>query len=175
MGRAAIAAALLIYLILVAEFNSLAQPLVIALTLPLAFMGAAWGLLVTGNPLGFFSVLGAVSLTGIVVNDAIVLIDFTNRSRKAGAGIKEALHDAGRKRMRPIIMTTLTTTAGLLPLYLSGDEMWEPIGAALIFGLIVCTILTLVVIPAIYLLVERQREIENIEAPLPADGLAPGQ
>jgi multidrug efflux pump subunit AcrB len=174
MGRAAIAAALLIYLILVAEFNSLAQPLVIALTLPLAFMGAAWGLLITGNPLGFFSVLGAVSLTGIVVNDAIVLIDFTNRSRNAGAGIREALHSAGHKRMRPIIMTTLTTTAGLLPLYLSGEEMWEPIGAALIFGLISCTILTLIVIPVMYMLVERRGKIETTEATTAADGLAAG-
>ena len=158
MGRAAIVAALLIYLILVAEFNSLIQPLIIGLTLPLAFIGAAWGLFITQNPVGFTAVFGAVSLTGIVVNNAIVLLDFTNRARAAGSDVKSALREAGHKRMRAVLMTTVTTAAGLLPLSLSGDEMWEPLGFAIIFGLTSSTILTLVVIPVIYMLLERDRD-----------------
>jgi multidrug efflux pump len=150
MGFAALAAIFLVYIILMIEFNSFAQPFVILLTLPLAFIGSIAGLLVTGQPFSFTAILGIASLIGIVVNDAILLITFINRAKDQGMSIIEASRDSSNQRFIPIMVTTATTVMALIPLSLSGNEMFVPLAVALMFGLIVATILTLVVIPVLF-------------------------
>jgi len=147
LGLAAIAAIFLMYIILMIEFNSFAQPFVILLTLPLAFIGSIAGLLVTNQPFSFTAILGIASLIGIVVNDAILLLTFINRAKQQGMSIAEASRNSSNQRFVPIMVTTVTTVMALIPLSLSGNEMFVPLAVALMFGLIVATILTLVVIP----------------------------
>ncbi len=150
INNAAIAAIFLVYIILMIEFNSFVQPFVILLTLPLAFIGSIAGLLITAQPFSFTALLGIASLIGIVVNDAILLLTFINRARQQGLSIFEASKDSSNQRFVPIMVTTATTVMALIPLSLSGNEMFVPLAVALMFGLIVATILTLVVIPVLF-------------------------
>ncbi|TET32271.1 MAG: efflux RND transporter permease subunit [Planctomycetota bacterium] len=152
---------LLIFFILAIQFNSLRQPLVIMLTIPLSLIGVFIGLFVTGNSFGFLALIGIVALAGIVVNDAIVLIDFVNVGRRKGLPIVDALVEAGTMRLRPIMLTTITTIGGLAPLALNiggGGRFWSPLSWAIIFGIAVATALTLLVVPCSYLLIEGTRK-----------------
>jgi HAE1 family hydrophobic/amphiphilic exporter-1 len=147
--------ALLIYVIIAIQFNSLVQPLIVLLTVPLSVVGVTLGLLLTGTPFSFMVFIGIVSLTGIVVNDGIVLIDAINGRRRAGMPLAEAVPAAAGERFRPVLLTTVTTIAGLLPLTLGladGGEFWRPLGVAIISGLLFASMLTLLVAPALYLL-----------------------
>lgn len=156
--RAFIIAVVLIFFILTAQFGSFKQPVAVILTIPLSIVGALTGLYASGNQLDFMAMVGIVCLAGIVVNDAIVLVDFTNQLRRRGASVREAALLAGKARLRPILMTTITTVVGLLPLTLNltgGGDFWASMGFAIICGLLVATLLTLVVIPTFYTLVER--------------------
>ncbi|NIQ39735.1 MAG: hypothetical protein GTN81_14275 [Proteobacteria bacterium] len=155
LGWAMIAAFLLVYVVLVAQFNSYKQPFVIALSLPFGLVGAVLGLWVTGYPFGFMAFLGVVSLTGIVVNDAIVLIDFVNTIRKDGGDLRDAVIEAGRLRFRPVMLTTVSTVAGLLPLSVMGGSLWGPMGNVIIFGLSMATVLTLIIVPVVYEVIEK--------------------
>jgi len=143
---------LLIVLILVAQYNSLLKPFVILSTLPLALSGALLGLYVTGWPLGFMAGMGIISLFGIVINNAIVLIDFIQSQVREGMPLREATVTAGRIRMRPILLTALTTIGGLLPLGLFGGPLFAPLAWAMLFGLATSTLLTLFVIPTVFVL-----------------------
>ena len=144
-----IIAMILISFILVLQFGSFTQSLVIVSCLPFSLIGVMSGFILFQVPLGFMAFIGVVSLTGIVVNDAIVLIDKINFNRKMGMEIKEAIVDAGLSRLQPIFLTTLTTIFGLVPISLS-DPMWMGLGVAVISGLAFSTILTLVAIPLMY-------------------------
>ena len=152
---------LLIFSILAIQFDSLRQPCIVMGTVPLALVGVAAGLLVTGTPFSFMVFIGIVSLTGIVVNDGIVLIDAMNRLRRAGMPLAEAIPKAAGSRFRPVLLTTATTIAGLLPLTLnltSGGEFWVPLGVTIISGLLVASGLTLFLVPALYLLMYRGKD-----------------
>jgi len=153
--NALIWAVILIYLILVAQFDSFFQPLVVLFSLPLAVIGAVVGLYITGYPFGFMAFLGIVALAGIVVNDAILLIDYINVLRARGRDATEAIVEAGVVRHQPIYLTTITTVAGVLPLALNGGSLWEPLGWVIVFGIATATFLTLVIIPLGYAIVER--------------------
>jgi len=156
LNYAALAAIFLVYIILLIQFNSFVQPFVILLTLPLAFIGAIAGLLATGLPFSFTALLGIASLIGIVVNDAILLLEFINRARQKGMSIIEASKQSSDKRFIPIMTTTATTIMALIPLSLSGSELFAPLAVSLMFGLLVATVLTLVIIPVLYsLLIKR--------------------
>jgi multidrug efflux pump subunit AcrB len=148
-----VVAFIIIMTILVAQFNSFFQPFAIVTVLPLSIVGAVIGLLVTGNNFSIMSFIGLVGLTGIVVNDSIILIDRVNRKRREGHGMYEAIITAGKDRLRPIISTTLTTMGGLATLTLT-DKMWEGLGVVIIFGIAFATLLTLVVVPVMYTLFE---------------------
>jgi multidrug efflux pump subunit AcrB len=150
LGLASLAAIFLVYIILMLQFNSFAQPFVILFTLPLAFIGSVIGLLVTGQPLSFTAILGIASLIGIVVNDAILLLTFINRAKKQGMSIIDACKDSSNKRFVPIMVTTATTVMALIPLSLAGSEMFTPMAVSLMAGLIVATLLTLVIVPLLY-------------------------
>lgn len=151
LWEAMVLALLLIYALLAIQFNSFVQPVVILLTVPLGLTGALFGLLVTGNPFGLMSFIGVISLTGIIINDSIVLADFTNYlQRVEGKRRLEALIEAGRLRFRPVVLTTVTTIGGLTPLAIWGGTLWSPLACAVIFGLLGSTVLILIVLPVIY-------------------------
>jgi multidrug efflux pump subunit AcrB len=128
----------------------LLKPVVIMAAVPLGMIGVLVGLLVTGWAMGFMAMLGILSLGGIVVNNAIVLVDFIETNVASGQPLRQAVADAGRVRMRPIVLTTLTTIGGLLPLSLFGGPLFAPMTNGMIFGLLVSTLLTLFVIPSLY-------------------------
>ncbi|MEO1088168.1 MAG: efflux RND transporter permease subunit, partial [Acidobacteriota bacterium] len=141
---------LLLLFFLLLEFNSFRRVGIVLMTVPLAAVGVVPGLILSGNPFGFMSMLGVISLIGIVVNNAIVLLDVIERRRESGASIDEALMDAVERRTRPILLTMATTVAGLSPLAFAGATLWPPLAWAMISGLMASTVLTLLVIPALY-------------------------
>jgi multidrug efflux pump len=157
LGRVMAIAILLIYTVLVGQFDSFKQPLAVLLAIPLSIVGGVVGLALTGYPFGFMAFLGVVSLTGVVVNDSIVLVSHFNLLRGRGAAMRQAVTDGCRIRMRPVLLTTVTTIGGLLPLALRGGSLWGPMAWVVIFGLGGATVLTLVVVPCLYLLLERGR------------------
>lgn len=150
VGESAVIAVVLVYLILLIQFNSFAQPLVILLTIPLSAFGSIMGLTLSGQSLSFTAILGIVSLLGIVVNNAIVLVDFINAERKQKKPVAMACADAVDKRFRPIMLSTITTVIGLTPLIYSGSELFVPMAISLMSGLMVSTLFTLIVIPVVY-------------------------
>ncbi|WP_242876926.1 efflux RND transporter permease subunit [Alkaliphilus peptidifermentans] len=161
VGVSSIFAIFLIYLVLLLQFKSLIQPIIILLTIPLSAIGSILGLFIFRQLLSFTSLLGIVSLFGIVVNNAIVLMDFINNERKDGMEIKDACVTSVAKRFRPIMLTTITTVAGLLPLAFGRNELFVPMAISLIAGLMVSTLLTLVIIPVVYSLVEGYKIKQN--------------
>ncbi len=157
LGQAMILGILLVYMILASQFESLVQPLIIMVTLPLAIVGVILGLLIGNCTFNVVSFVGAIILVGIVVNNAIVLIDYINQLRAQGMERNEAVVSAGEIRLRPILMTTLTTVLGLVPLALAtgeGSEMGRPLAYTVIGGLTTSTLLTLIVVPVVYTLVD---------------------
>lgn len=150
----------LVYLVMASQFESLIHPFVIIFTLPLGLIGAVLALLLTGQSISVVAMIGVVMLAGIVVNNGIVLIDAVNQLRARGVGRREALVEAGLARMRPILMTSLTTILGLLPMALGlgeGAELRAPLAITVIGGLTFATALTLIVIPLVYDLFDRRR------------------
>lgn len=150
-------ALLLVFTILATQFKSAVQPLIVMFTIPFAFIGVVFGLLVTRLPFSMMTMISVVALAGVVVNDALVLVDFVNRERARGVDRWNSLIDAGAIRLRPIIMTTVTTIAGFMPIILSTSSTtsdWKPMAVSIAFGLAFATVLTLFVIPVIYSLVD---------------------
>jgi multidrug efflux pump subunit AcrB len=146
-------AVIFIYIVLASQFGSFVQPIAIMASLPLALIGVMLALLLWNSTLNIFSMIGLVMLMGLVTKNAILLVDFANQARQAGATVAEALLQAGQTRMRPIIMTTAAMIFGMLPLALAlndGGEIQAPMGRAIIGGLITSTLLTLVVVPVLY-------------------------
>lgn len=163
----------LIYGILVLQFGSFKQPLVIFTSLPIALAGSVLGLLVGGWPFGFTAFIGLLALVGIVVNASIVLLDRVNQHRREGETLETSIRHAARTRLLPILLTTLTTQAGLLPLTLFGGSMWGPMGWVIIGGLTVATVVSLVMVPALVLLIERgSPEPKKKSAMAPATAVA---
>jgi len=157
MGLALILAVAFIYIVLASQFESFLQPMIIMLSLPLALVGALLLLLVTGKNLGMPAMIGVVMLMGLVTKNAILLVDYANRLRREGLPLKEALLKAGPVRLRPIVMTTVAMIFGMLPSAIKsgdGSEFRSPIAIATIGGLITSTLLTLVVVPVAYLILE---------------------
>jgi len=161
LGFAFLLALFLVFLIMAAKFESLIQPLVVLVSVPLAAIGAVLALWLTGDGLNAMSGIGMVILIGIVVNDAIIKVDFINQKRAEGESKRDAILEAGRLRLRPIIMTTVTTVLGLLPLaagWGAGADLRAPLAVTVIGGLISATALTLIVVPVVYSLVVVPRE-----------------
>lgn len=151
-------AGLIIILLLVVQFNSIRRPLIILVTIPLGMIGVVIGLLVLRSYFGFMTLLGVISLAGVVINNAIVLLDRINIERtEHGLEAPRAVVEAAQRRLRPILLTTATTIGGLLPLYLGGGPMWEPMAVAIMFGLAFATLLTLGVVPVLYSVLFRVR------------------
>jgi HAE1 family hydrophobic/amphiphilic exporter-1 len=160
MQFALILAIFLVYLVMASQFESLIHPFVILFTIPLALVGAVLALFITGTTINIVALIGVIMLAGIVVNNAIVLVDLINQLRAQGVERIEAIMEAGSARLRPILMTSLTTALGLLPMAMGfgeGSEVRTPMAITVIGGLVVSTLLTLVVIPVVYSLMDRKR------------------
>ncbi len=161
-------AVFLVYLVMASQFESLIHPFVILFTIPLALVGAVVALFITGTTINIVALIGVIMLAGIVVNNAIVLVDLINQLRAQGKDKTDAILEAGRARLRPILMTSLTTALGLLPMALGfgeGSEIRAPMAITVIGGLTVSTLLTLIVIPVVYSLMDRKRWPVGVTAP----------
>ncbi|MBB6213970.1 multidrug efflux pump subunit AcrB [Anaerosolibacter carboniphilus] len=154
VGILALLCVFIIYVILLIQFNSFIQPVVILLTVPLSLIGSIAGLYLMNNPLSLTAFLGIIALIGLVVKNGILLIEYINDARKQGCSIEEACIDAVDKRFNAIILSATTTVVGLIPLALSGSSLFGPMAIALMSGLIVSTFLTMVVIPVVYSIFE---------------------
>ncbi len=155
---ALIIAVLLVFMVMAAQFESLVQPFIVMFAIPLGIIGVVVGLLVTNTTLSVPTIMGTIILLGIVVNDAIVMIDYINQLRRKGINARDAIISGAAVRLRPILITTMTTVLGILPLSIStteGAELRAPMGIAIGFGLTFATLLTLFVIPAIYSVIGR--------------------
>ncbi|MFH1428147.1 MAG: efflux RND transporter permease subunit [Candidatus Margulisiibacteriota bacterium] len=173
LGNAFMIAVILIFIILIALFNSFAYPLIIGSTIIMGIIGVAVGLGLTGNPFGMMAFVGLISLAGIVVNNAIVLIDYIVHLKSLGYPLKLAIITAGLTRFRPVMLTTITTILGLVPLtyglgftlmppfikftHSNNTSFWGPMGSVVIFGLMIATFFTLIVVPMLFYLVDRIR------------------
>ena len=154
-------AVLLMYLILVVQFGSFLDPLAILMSLPLSLIGVVLALLVTRDTLNIMSLIGVILLMGIVAKNAILLIDFAKWARERGMSRRDALIEAGRIRLRPILMTTFALIAGMIPVALGsgeGADFRAPLGRAVIGGVITSTLLTLLVIPTVYEILDQWKE-----------------
>jgi HAE1 family hydrophobic/amphiphilic exporter-1 len=153
-------AVFLVYIVMASQFESLLHPLVILFSIPLGLIGVVYGLYLLEIPLSIVVFIGAIMLAGIMVNNAIVLVDYVNLLRRRGVPRDEAIVQAGQVRLRPILMTTMTTVLGLMPMALGfgeGAEIRVPMAVTVIAGLLCSTFLTLLVIPAVYALMGRRR------------------
>ncbi|MEV5666176.1 efflux RND transporter permease subunit [Streptomyces flaveolus] len=162
LGLAMLAAIAIVFMLLVGTFRSLAQPLILLVSIPFAATGAIGLLIATGTPMGVPAMIGMLMLIGIVVTNAIVLIDLINQYRKQGHGVVEAVIEGGRHRLRPILMTALATIFALLPMALGvtgeGGFIAQPLAVVVIGGLITSTLLTLLLVPTLYAMLELRKE-----------------
>ena len=161
LGLALLAAIAIVFLVMAATFRSLVQPLILLVSVPFAATGAIILLLVTGTPLGVPALIGMLMLVGIVVTNAIVLMDLINQYRAQGMAVHEAVVEGGRRRLRPILMTAIATIFALLPMALgltgSGGFISQPLAVVVIGGLLSSTVLTLVLVPTLYTMVEQTK------------------
>ena len=154
---ASVAALFLIYALIAIPLHSYTQPLIIMSVIPFGLIGAVFGHILLGKAISMFSLFGLIALSGVVVNDSIILVDFINRARRAGVSVYEAVITSGKERFRPIILTSLTTAAGLMPIMLETSLQAQfviPMAISLSFGIIFATIITLFLIPSLYMLQE---------------------
>jgi len=158
LGLALMLAILLVYLIMVALYESLVYPFVVLFSIPVAIIGALLALALTMENLTIFSIVGIIMLIGLVAKNAILIVDFTNHLKEKGMAVRDALIEAGQERLRPILMTTIAMIAGMLPIALasgSGAEVKNGMAWVIIGGLTSSLLLTLVVVPSVYLVVDR--------------------
>lgn len=152
----------IIFFILLIQFKTSRRALLIMATMPMSVLGAALGLKLTGYPFGFTSFIGVIGLMGIVVRNGIILVDYTNQLINEGYSIKEATLAAGKRRMRPIFLTSMAAAMGVVPMIISQSPLWGPLGAVICFGMIVGMILTLFVLPALYWLASDHHKTEAV-------------
>ena len=172
-------ALLAMFILLTVEFNSYGQPIVVMAVIPFGIVGAIWGHAIMGLPLTLFSMLGLVALTGVVVNDSIVLVDFINARVRGGMPLEQAVLEAGQRRFRPVLLTSLTTVAGLFPILMEKSfqaQVLIPMATSLCFGLMLSTLLVLVLVPTFYLVYGRafgvtvdaivsEKEVDKLDVP----------
>lgn len=166
MGTLAILIIMLVYIVMASQFESFSKPFIIMMSIPFALTGVVLALTITGSSLDMVGTLGVVLLIGIVVKNGIVLVDYINLMRERGVPLNEAIALSGQSRLRPVMMTALTTILGMIPMATSrseGSELWTTMGIVVIGGLLVSTIITLIVVPVFYGLLERKGEMEKQE------------
>ncbi|HEX8984761.1 MAG TPA: efflux RND transporter permease subunit, partial [Bryobacteraceae bacterium] len=145
---------LAIFLVLLIQFRNLSEPLIVMSSIPLTLFGAVLGLVLTRNPFGFTAFTGLIALSGIVVRNAIILVDYTNERLREGRSLEQAATEAGERRLRPIFLTTMAAAVGVTPMILSGSSLWSPLASVIAVGLISSMFFTLVVVPVLFVLVK---------------------
>ena len=148
---------LAIFLVMLMQFRNLKEPLIIMASIPLSLFGAMLGLVITANPFGFTAFMGMISLCGIVVRNAIILVDYIKERRRAGVPLAEAAMEAGSRRLRPIFLTTMAAAVGVLPMILSGSKLWSPLASVIAVGLVFSMAFTLLVVPVLYVAVMERK------------------
>jgi len=151
-----------IFLVLLFEFRSVKQSLLVMASIALALFGAVMGLFLTRNPFGFTAYVGIVSLSGVVVRNAIILVDYINERRRLGDSLEEAAMSAGRRRLRPIFLTTMAAAVGVSPMIVSGSSLWSPLASTIAVGLVFSMLNTLVAVPVLYVWLEREHGVEAV-------------
>ncbi|MCB5250167.1 MAG: efflux RND transporter permease subunit [Candidatus Cloacimonadales bacterium] len=149
----------LVYMVMASQFGSLRDPFIIMFAVPLSIIGVIWAFLLTGETLSVTTFIGIIMLVGVVVNNGIVLVDYTNLLRARGESLYQAVVNAGHSRLRPVLMTAFTTILGMLPMAMSsgmGSEMWKPMAITMIGGLLISTLITLILIPVIYAIINKK-------------------
>jgi len=152
-----------IFAVLVLQFRSFAQPAIVFASIPFAFSGAILALLTFGFSFSVMAFVGLTSLMGIVVNNSIILVDTANQMVQKGEDIREAIASAAQTRLTPIVLTTLTTIGGLLPLTMKNSALWTPLGLVIIGGMLVSTVVTLFIVTVLYLLITREAGALRVE------------
>ncbi|MBR2050008.1 MAG: efflux RND transporter permease subunit, partial [Rikenellaceae bacterium] len=155
----------LVYIVMATQFESMSMPLMIMISIPFAFTGVFFALWISGTSLSLIALIGAIMLVGIVVKNGIVMVDYTNLLVERGMSVAKAAVAAGKSRLRPVLMTSLTTVFGMVPMAMGlgeGSEIWQPMGVSVIGGLTCSTILTLLVLPALYVIF-RGRKAEGAD------------
>lgn len=151
---------ILIFLILLFQFRNLKEVIIVMVTIPLSLFGAIFGLWVTGNNFGFTAFMGLISLSGIVVRNAIILIDYINELVDSGMDIKSAAVESGKRRMRPIFLTAMAAAIGVLPMIVSGSSLWSPLASVIAFGVTWSMIMALVTVPSLYIIIIKQKDLD---------------
>jgi multidrug efflux pump subunit AcrB len=154
----------LVYMVMASQFESLRYPFIIMFSIPFLFIGVILFLLIGNASFSLISLIGLIMLVGIVVNNGIVLVDYINILRARGVALLEAIKTGGRRRLRPVLMTALTTMGGVFPMIISrgeGSESWRPLGLTVFGGLLTSTLITLVFVPTLYYIIERRREAKG--------------
>lgn len=155
---------ILIFMILLLQFRNLKESFIIMLTIPLSMFGAMFGLWVTGNNFGFTAFVGVISLSGIVVRNAIILIDHTNELIEQGRDIRTSVVEAGKRRLRPIFLTAMAAALGVLPMILSGSSLWSPLASVIAFGVVWGMLMALLTVPVLYIIIMKPKDkIHHIE------------
>jgi multidrug efflux pump subunit AcrB len=160
-------AVFLVFGVMASQFESFVDPLIIFFSIPLLFIGVIWIYKIGNQPMSLFSVIGIIALVGVVVNNGIVLVDYTNTLRARGMKVREACMEAGRSRLRPILMTTLTTTLSMVPIAFfpgQGAETIQPIGRTFVGGLSVSCLMTLFLTPVLYSLLNSRHDRKKAAA-----------
>jgi len=153
-----------IFLILLLQFRTLSDTLVVIAAIPLAIPGAALGLFITHNPFGFTAFIGVISLGGLVVRNSIILVDYIHERMKSGVPLEEATLEAGERRLRPIFLTTMAAAVGVTPMIISRSSLWSPLASVVAFGLIVSMFFTLIVIPVLFVAVNNKKPLKPAAA-----------
>ena len=159
MSKALIASLVLIFLILLFQFRTLVDPLIVMAAFPLALPGAALGLLITHNTFGFTAFIGIISVGGLVVRNSIILIDYIHEKMQSGVALEQAALDAGVRRLRPIFLTSAAAAVGVIPMILSGSSLWSPMASVIAFGLLGSMFFTLVAIPVLFVVAHRKHGV----------------
>ena len=167
MRIALITSLLAIFLILLFTFRTLRDPLLVMVSIPLALFGAALGLVITGNPFGFMAFMGIISLSGIVVRNGVILVEYIREQEESGVPTEEAAMEAGKRRLRPIFLTSFSAAAGLTPMILSGSGLWSPLASVLAVGILCSMAFTLIVVPVLYVVTTRRPVAPLGVAPTP--------
>jgi HAE1 family hydrophobic/amphiphilic exporter-1 len=152
---------ILVYIVMATQFESLMYPLIIMFTLPFALSGVFFALWVSNTPLSIIALIGGIMLVGIVTKNGIVMVDYMNLLVERGMPVRDAVIEGGKSRLRPVLMTSLTTVLGMMPMSLGigeGSEIWQPMGISVVGGLLVSTLLTLFIVPSLYAMLEGRKE-----------------
>jgi multidrug efflux pump subunit AcrB len=152
---------ILVYVVMATQFESLTDPFIIMFTVPFALSGVFLALWLTNTPLSLIALIGGIMLVGIVTKNGIVLVDYMNLLVERGSSLADAVIEGGKSRLRPVLMTSLTTILGMVPMALGigeGSEIWQPMGISVVGGLLVSTLLTLFIVPALYAMLEGRKE-----------------